>query len=254
MLRLLRPFPLLCCILCVLLGHAVRPAGAGEVKVAVAANFTAAAKQIGASFEQATGDKVVFSFGSTGQLFAQISQRAPFHVFLAADQIRPIKAVADGYAVPGSRFTYATGRIVLYSADKHLVSGEGTLSSGRFNKIAIANPQTAPYGAAAVTTMKTLGVYDSLSAKVVRGTNIAQTFQFVATGSAELGFVAMSQIAETDAGSRWVVPLTLYPVIAQDAVLLRNGKENPTARAFLTFLRGPEAAAVKDRFGYGSGD
>ncbi len=230
------------------------PAAAGEVKVAVAANFTEAAKEIGTLFEQATGHKAVFSFGSTGQLYTQISQEAPFEVFLAADQARPRKAADEGLAAGAAPFTYATGRIVLYSTDPALVSGEATLKQGRFEKLAIANPATAPYGAAAVAAMKALGVYDALSGKLVQGNNIAQTYQFVDTGNAELGFVALSQIAGKDGGSRWLVPETLYPVIAQDAVLLKQGAGNEAATAFIAFLMGPEARAVKEKFGYGAGE
>jgi len=227
---------------------------AGEAKVAVAANFTNAAKEIAALFETSTSDKAVFSFGSTGQLYTQISQGAPFEVFLAADQERPKKAVADDLAVPGTLFTYATGKIVLYSREPGVVNGEAILKTAAFNKIAIANPVTAPYGAAAVQAMKALGVYDALSAKFVQGNNIAQSFQFVDSGNAAVGFVALSQIALHDKGSRWIVPETLYSPIAQDAVLLKRGAENPVARAFLAFLKGPEARAVKEKYGYGSGD
>ncbi|HEY9568586.1 MAG TPA: molybdate ABC transporter substrate-binding protein, partial [Thalassobaculum sp.] len=206
------------------------------------------------AFETATGHHAVFSFGSTGQLFAQITQDAPFEVFLAADQTRPKKAVDDGFAVPGSRFVYATGRIVLFSADAGLVTGEATLKSGDFAKIAIASPTTAPYGAAAVEAMRKLGVYDALAAKIVRGTNVVQAFQFVETGNAELGIVAFSQLANRDGGSRWVIPEHLHAAIAQDAVLLKNGAGNATAVAFVDFLKGPEARKVKARFGYGAGD
>lgn len=226
-------------------------AAAGEVRVAVAANFTAAAKEIAAAFEETSGDTAVLSFGSTGQLFTQIAQGAPFDVFLAADRARPEKAVADGLAVEGSRFTYATGKIVLYSTDPDLVSGEATLSDASFDKLAIANPETAPYGAAAVETMTALGVTETLAPKLVQGSNIAQTYQFVATGSAELGFVALSQLTGTDGGSRWVVPETLYDPIAQDAVLLAGAADDEAARAFLAFLKGPEARAVIERYGYG---
>jgi len=229
-------------------------ARADQVTVAVAANFTDAAKEIGALFEKATGHKAVFSFGSTGLLYAQIGQGAPFEVFLAADQARPKRAVDEGFAVPDSRFTYATGRIVLFSMDEALVTGEGVLKDGRFAKIAIANPQTAPYGAAAVQAMKALGVYDALRPKIVQGNNIAQTYQFVATGNAELGFVALSQVATSEKGSRWLVPDDLYSTIAQDAVLLQRGAGSAAARGFLAFLKGPEAGAVKERFGYGAGD
>jgi molybdate transport system substrate-binding protein len=234
---------------------AIGPADAGEVKVAVAANFTEAAREIGALFARSGGDSAVFSFGSTGQLYAQITQQAPFEVFLAADQARPAKAEQEGHAVPGSRFTYATGRIVLFSMDKSAVRGEATLREARFGKLAICNPQTAPYGAASVETLKALGVYDALSRKLVVGANIAQAYQFVATGNAEVGFVALSQVArDPDRGSRWVVPATLYTPIAQDAVLLKTGSGNPAARAFLDFLKGPQARAVIERYGYGTGE
>lgn len=229
------------------------PGRAADVKVAVAANFTEAAKEIGALFEKATGDKVVFSFGATGQLYTQITQDAPFEVFLAADQTRPKKAIADGFAVPGTLFTYATGKVVLYSRNKDLVTGEGTLKAGKFDKIAIANPKTAPYGTAAVEVMKKLGVYDALAPKIVQGNNIAQTYQFVETGNAEVGFVSLSQVINTDEGSRWIVPDKLYAAIAQDAVLLKRGADNEAAKAFVTFLKGPEARSVKEKYGYGVG-
>lgn len=237
----------------VLVGQ-IGPAAADEVRVAVAANFTAAAKDIAAKFEEETGDKAILSFGSTGQLYTQISQGAPFAVFLAADQARPDKAIAEGFAVAGSGFTYATGKIVLYSTDPDLVKGEATLSDGDFETLAIANPQTAPYGAAAVQTMQALKVYDALAPKLVQGNNIAQTYQFVASGSAELGFVALSQVVGQDTGSRWAVPQDLYDPIAQDAVLLTPAADNATAKAFLAFLRGEAAGAIIDRYGYGRGD
>jgi molybdate transport system substrate-binding protein len=230
------------------------PGRAGEATIAVAANFATAAKEIGALFGRSTGHSVSFSFGSTGQLYTQISRGAPFDAFLAADRERPEKAAADGLAVDGSRFTYATGRIVLFSKNAGLVHGSETLTDGKFSRIAIANPVTAPYGAAAVETMKALGVYDSLSPKIVQGNNIAQTYQFVETGNAEIGFVALSQVVGNDGGSRWVVPDTLYSVIAQDAVLLKRGEANNAARAFLAFLKGPEAREVKRKFGYGDID
>lgn len=228
-------------------------ARASEARVAVAANFTAAATEIGALFTKVTGYKVRFSFGSTGTLYAQIAQGAPFDAFLAADQLRPSTVLANGLAVAGSRFTYATGRIVLFSMDKGTVAGAGTLKNGSFARLAIANPLTAPYGAAAIQAMKALGVYDTLKGKIVEGTNIAQTYQYVRTGNAEVGFVALSQVAVHDQGSRWVVPENLYAPIAQDAVLLKRGSGNAAARAFLDFLKGKQAAAVKKKYGYGPG-
>lgn len=232
--------------------HAL-PARAGEVKVAVAANFTQAAKEIGALFEARTGHKAVLIFGSTGQLFTQISKGAPFELFLTADQKTAEKAGAEGLALADTRFTYATGRIVLYSRDPKLVEGPRTLTLAKFSKIAIANPVTAPYGAAAVAVLRALGVHDALNGRIVRGNNIAQTHQFVESGNAELGFVALSQVAGHQDGSRWIVPDNMHPAIAQDAILLTTGKDNPAAKAFLRFLGGDEANRVKEKFGYGVG-
>jgi len=229
------------------------PAQAGETLVAVAANFTAAAKEIGASFTAKTGHAVKFSFGSTGKLYTQISQGAPFEAFLAADDKRPAKAEKEGYGVPGSSFTYAVGKLVLWSKTPGLVDAKGeVLKTGKFNKVAIANPTAAPYGAAAVAAMKAMGVYDALKPKIVEGNNISQAHQFAATGAAELGFVAGSQVALTPEGSRWMVPDALYSPIYQDAVLLKKGAQNPAATAFLDYLRGPEAAKVLAKYGYGA--
>jgi molybdate transport system substrate-binding protein len=228
-------------------------AHAAEASVAVAANFTAAVKEISTAFEKASGHKVVFSFGSTGLLYTQITQSAPFDVFLSADQATPQKVVKAGLAIPSSLFAYATGKIVLFSKDKALVKGEATLKAGTFNKIAIANPVTAPYGAAAVEVMQKLGVHDALKPKIVQGNNIAQTYQFVDTGNAEVGFVALSQVARHDQGSRWVVPENLYKTIAQDAVLLKRGEKNEAARAFIAFLKGSDARAISEKYGYGFG-
>jgi molybdate transport system substrate-binding protein len=233
---------------------AASTAQAGEVKVAVAANFAAAAKEIGALFAAETGHRAVFSFGSTGHLYAQITQDAPFEVFLAADRARPIKAVEHGFAVRDSRFTYAIGRLVVFALDPALVTGAVTLREGRFTRIAIANPVTAPYGAAALETMKALGVHDALAPRIVQGANIAQTYQFVETGNAEIGFVALAQVAGHGEGSRWVVPDDLHAVIAQDAVLLTRGAPNQAARAFAAFLKEPGARAVTARHGYGAPD
>jgi molybdate transport system substrate-binding protein len=229
------------------------PAHAGQTNVAVAANFADAAEEIAQAFKAKTGDEAVLSLGSTGQLYTQISQGAPFEVFLAADEERPKKAIKNGLAVPDSRFTYATGKIVLWSQDPNLVRGEATLRTGDFTRIAIANPTAAPYGAAAVQAMRALGVYDRLEPKIVQGNNIAQTYQFVATGNAELGFVALSQVANTTEGSRWLVPGDLYDRLRQDAVLLKKGADSAVAKAFVAFLKGPEAARIMERYGYGTG-
>jgi molybdate transport system substrate-binding protein len=228
------------------------PATAIEINVAVAANFTEAAKEIATAFEKKTGNKVLLSFGSSAQFYTQITQDAPFQVFLSADQERPEKAVAEGFAVADSRFTYAVGKLVLWSRDPKVVTGADTLKQGASSKIAIANPAAAPYGAAAVETMKALNVYDALQPKIVQGNNIAQTFQFIDTGNAELGFVALSQVIERSEGSRWLVAGNLYSPIKQDAVLLKKGAGNEAAKAFMNFLKGPEAAAIEAKFGYGT--
>lgn len=227
-------------------------AAAAETNVAVAANFTDAAKEIATAFKQKTGHDAVLSFGSSGQLYTQISQGAPFQIMLSADEARPKKLVAEGLAVADSRFTYAIGKLVLWSKTKDLVTGAETLKAKTFAKLAIANPTAAPYGAAAVETLKALKVYETLQPKIVQGNNIAQTFQFVETGNAELGFIALSQIAGEPAGSRWLVPQTLYTPIRQDAVLLKKGAGNEAADAFLGFLKGPEARAIVERYGYGA--
>ena len=227
-------------------------AEAAQTNVAVAANFTDAAKEIAQAFGEKTGHEAILSFGSTGQLYTQITQDAPFEVFLAADDERPRKAADEGLAVPDSRFTYAIGRIVLWSTDPDLVRGAKTLENGDFSKIAIANPVGAPYGAAAVPAMQALGVYHRLEPKIVQGNNIAQTYQFVQTGNAELGFVALSQVLNDAEGSRWEVPADLYEPIRQDAVLLKKGADSEAARAFMEFLKGPEAAAIIAKYGYGT--
>ena len=229
------------------------PVSAGEAKVAVAANFAEPVKEIGVLFERTTGHKLVLSFGATGQFYAQITQGAPFEVLLSADKAVPAQAVADGFGVAGTTFTYAVGRLVLFSQTKGLVDGEATLKDGKFAKIAIANPAVAPYGAAAVEVLKALGAYDALLPKIVQGNTIAQAFQFVATGNADVGFIALSQVVLNVEGSRWIVPATLHSPIAQDAVLLKTGAGNDAANAFLSFLRGAEARVIIEKFGYGIG-
>lgn len=222
-----------------------------SVSVAVAANFTEPAKAIAESFRNETGSEAVLSFGSTGQLYAQISQDAPFQVFLAADDEAPRKAVDEGFADGGTLTTYAIGRIVLYSPGLDLSGGEAVLREGRFEKIALANPDTAPYGKAALETLKALGLDDRFGARIVRGNNIAQTFQFVDSGNAEIGFVAQSQVIGKPPSSIWVVPQALYSPIRQDAVLTARGASSDEARAFLEFLKGPEARTIVSSYGYG---
>lgn len=233
-----------------LLALAAGPAFAAEVKVAVAANFSEPAQEIARRFEARTGHDATLSFGSSGQFYAQIANGAPFGVFLSADAERPQQAERRGLAVAGSRFTYATGRLVLYSRTPGLADGGRALRSGRFRKLAIADPKTAPYGAAAVEAMRKLGLYGTASPKLVQGSSITQTYQFVHTGAAELGFVALSQIAGEAGGSRWIVPAELHAPIEQQAVLLKPGATNPAAHAFLAFLKGSEAKAVIRRYGY----
>jgi molybdate transport system substrate-binding protein len=227
------------------------PAHAEGINIAVAANFTEPAKEIAQLFDGKTGHKAVLSFGATGQFYTQITQAAPFQVFLSADQSAPKRLVDEGLAAADSLFTYAVGKLVLFSANARLVTGEQTLRDGKFSKIAIANPTTAPYGAAAMETMKGLGVYEALAAKIVQGNNLAQTFQFIDSGNAELGFVALSQVIFRQGGSRWIVAANLYNPIRQDAVLLRSGAGNEVAKAFLAFLKGAEANAVIEKYGYG---
>lgn len=227
---------------------------AGEVHVAVAANFTEPAKEIAAAFREKTGHDAVLSFGATGQLYAQITQDAPFGVFLSADAERPQQAIDEGLAEKGSRFTYAVGRLVLWSRDASRKASEDALREGDFQKLAIANPQVAPYGAAAVEVLRSLGVLAAVESRLVQGNNIIQTFQFVDTGNAEFGFVAAAQLAGRSDGSRWLVPGHLHRPIRQDAVLLRKAAGNEAAAAFVAFLKGPEARAIIERYGYGTGD
>ena len=227
---------------------------AEEVRIAVAANFTDVTRQIVPLFEQATGHTTRISYGSTGMLFSQIENGAPFDVFLAADTRRPVKAEAEGLAVPGSRFIYARGKLVLWSVKQGAFeAGESFLKRGEFAHAAIANPETAPYGLAARQVMEHLGVWQTLQPRLVRGDSIAQTFQFVATGNAEIGFVAWSQVKawQGTPGTTWEIPADDYAPIEQAAVLLRRGANNPAARAFLAFLKRDSTRAVIEHFGYG---
>lgn len=225
-------------------------AHAGQTHVAVAANFTDAANEIAEAFAGETGHAAVLSFGASGQLYTQITQSAPFEVFLSADNVMPELAVREGHGVEGSVFTYAIGQLVLYSPDAKMVNGPEVLKAGNFQRIAIANPGAAPYGKAAVETMQSLGVYDTLQPKIVQGQNIAQAFQFIETRNAELGFVALGQVAQREGGSRWIVPQELFTPIRQDAVLLKQGEDNPAAKAFIEFLKGDKAAEIIEKYGY----
>ena len=227
---------------------------AGEVQLAVAANFTAPMKQIAADFEKDTGHKVLMSFGATGKLYAQIINGAPFDVFLAADEETAAKLERNGGAVNGSRFTYAIGKLVLWSAQPGLVDAQGdVLRKNEFKKIAIAAPKLAPYGAAAVETMTRLGLLAKLAPKLVSGESIGQTYGFISTGNAELGFVALSQVYEGGklrSGSAWIVPESLHSAIRQDAVLLNKRLDNKAALSLMAFLKTEKATAVIRSFGY----
>ncbi|MBD8893372.1 molybdate ABC transporter substrate-binding protein [Roseibium litorale] len=229
-------------------------AHAEEVLVAVAANFTDAMRDIAREFEKETGHKAVVSFASTGKLYAQIENGAPFEVFLAADSQRPEKAEAEGLAVPGSRFTYAKGKLALWSPTQGLFTGgEEFLKTGTFSHVAIANPKTAPYGLAARQALIHMSLWNTLSPWLVHGDTIAQTFQFVASGNAELGFVALSQLKALPdkTGSSWEIPESYYEPITQQAVLLKKGETNPAARAFIDFLKGGTAQDITVSYGYG---
>jgi molybdate transport system substrate-binding protein len=237
-----------------LLLAAAASANADEVQVAVAANFTAPMKEIAAQFEQATGHKVQASFGATGKFYAQIKNGAPFDILLAADDETPAKLEKEGAAVPASHFTYAIGKLVLWSAQPGLVDAKGeVLAKGAFEHLSIANPKLAPYGAAAVETLHKLKLYAALEPKLVQGDSIGQAHQFVVSGAAPLGFVAMSQVVEggkLKSGSMWVVPSTMYSQIRQDAVVLAKGKDKPAVDAFLKYLQGDKAKAVIRSYGY----
>ncbi|RJX30246.1 MAG: molybdate ABC transporter substrate-binding protein [Oxalobacter sp.] len=227
---------------------------AAEVKVAVAANFIAPMKSISASFEKATGHKVVLSSGATGKFYAQIKNGAPFDILLAADAATPEKLEKESAAVAGSHFTYAIGKLVLWSAKPGFVDRKGNvLKAKHFKHIAIASPKLAPYGAAAMETLIKLGLQETLQAKIVQGENIAQTHQFIDSGNAELGFVALSQVykdGRVQNGSAWIVPDKLYHPIKQDAVLLLPGKDNAAAVELLKYLRSDASRKIIKSYGY----
>lgn len=236
--------------LSVLIGHA----HADEVQVAVAANFAAPMQKIAARFEKETGHKVTLVSGSTGKFYAQIRNGAPFDMLLAADDETPLKLEKDGAAVPGSRFTYAIGKLVLWSAKPDFIDDRGdVLKKGDFTHLSIANPKVAPYGAAAIETLKSLGLLDALQPRFVQAENIAQAHQFVATGNAQLGFVALSQVYEDGklkSGSAWIVPATLHSPIRQDAVILERAKGKPAPQALMRFLQSDQARQVIRQYGY----
>jgi len=229
-------------------------AHAGEVQVAVAANFTAPMQKIAEGFAQDTGHKAVLAFGATGKFYAQITNGAPFEILLAADDETPAKLEAEKQAVPGTRFTYATGKLVLWSAREGYVDSQGkVLQNGHFAHLSIANPKAAPYGAAAVETLTRLNLYQRLQPRIVQGENISQAHQFVSTGNAELGFVALSQVARDGrftSGSGWIVPESMHSPIRQDAVILLKGAANPAARALADYLKSDKAKGIIRAYGY----
>ncbi|PXA99693.1 molybdate ABC transporter substrate-binding protein [Nostoc sp. 3335mG] len=223
------------------------PALAETVNVAVAANFTAVAEELAALFEERSGHEVTLSFGATGQLYAQITQAAPFGVFLSADTARTEKAIAEGFAIEGTDFVYAEGQLVLYGPGRDMADGRAVLE-GDYQKLAIADPEAAPYGKAALETLTALGLAARVAPKLVEGENISQVLQFVESGNAEVGFVGKSQVIGK--ADQWLVPAKLHAPIAQGAVLLSPGKDNPAALAFLDFLKSEAAVAVIEASGY----
>lgn len=227
---------------------------AEKVQVAVAANFTAPLQTIAAEFEKDTGHSVVASFGATGQLYAQIQHGAPFEVFLSADASTPAKLDSEGLGVSGSRFTYAIGSLVLWSATPGYLDGsDAALKANQYRHLAIADPKTAPYGLAATQVLDKFGLTEAVQGKLVTGQSIAKALHFIATGNAELGFVALSQVyqdGQLSSGSAWIVPAELHTPIRQDALILKKGEHNPAAAAFTAYLKGEKAAAIIKSYGY----
>lgn len=239
----------------VLLLLGARVVHAADVRVAVAANFTAPMQMIAQAFEQETGHKVHLAFGSTGGFYAQIKNGAPFQVFMAADEATPTLLVQEGWGVANSRAPYAMGKLVLWSAQAGLVDDKGdVLKSARYQRLALANPKLAPYGAAALETLRALGLVSQTQSKWVQGENVAQTYQFVASQNAQLGFVSLSQVLKDGKiaqGSAWVVPAHLYSPIRQDMLLLTSAQNDAAARALLQFMRSDKAQTIIRSFGYG---
>ncbi|MBF0427434.1 MAG: molybdate ABC transporter substrate-binding protein [Magnetococcales bacterium] len=227
---------------------------ANELHIAVAANFITPMKVIAADFTTSTGHKAILSFGSTGKFYSQIKNGAPFELLLAADAATPAKLEQEGLAIPGSRITYAIGKLLLWSQQSGFVDDKGeVLRSGNFAHLALAAPKLSPYGMAAQETLSALNLFAALQPKFVQGENIAQTFQFVTSGNAELGFIALSQVYEGGAlnnGSGWIVPANLYKPLYQDGVILLRGQNNPASSAFLGFLQSEKIRAVIQQFGY----
>jgi len=229
------------------------PCHADEVRVAVAANFTAPMQEIAAAYERESGHRITLSFGSSGGLYAQIVNGAPFDAFLSADSAKPEALAEAGLALPDSRFSYAVGTLVLWSHDGD--DALARLKSGDYAKLAVANPRLAPYGAAAMQVLDHLGLGGAAADRLVNGENIGQAYQFISSGNAQLGFVALSQVIRDGAAptGAWVVPAELHDPIRQEAVLLTPGAGNPAAVGLLEFLRGEAAAGIIHRYGYAPG-
>ena len=248
-----RFFPLLAIWLLLPLSNAY----AGNLTLAVAANFTDTTASLVETFKASTGHRVTASFGSTGKLYAQIRNGAPFDVFMAADAQRPQLLESEGMAVPGSRFTYARGKLVLWSPETAaFISPIAYLNEQPFSRLAIANPKTAPYGLAAQQVLEHLELWSPLQPKLVRGDSIAQTFQFIASGNAQAGLVALAQVKAwpDQDGTLWRIPQSYYAPIDQQAILLKRGADNAAARDWLAFLQSPEAAAIIQDYGYDTAD
>jgi molybdate transport system substrate-binding protein len=246
------PLSCLSVLLCATLAHAA--AHAAEAQVAVAANFAEPIKAIAAVLHKTTGHTLKISTGASGAFYTQIKNGAPFDVFLSADDERPAMLEKDGLAQPGTRLTYATGKLVLWSAKAGRVDGQGkVLQAPNLGKVAFANPKTAPYGTAAMQVVERLGVKDTVTPRLVQGESIGQTFNFVKTGNADVGFVALSQVlvaGKLKEGSMWVIPQTLYDPIRQDAVLLKRGADNAAAKALMQLLQSPDIQDLIRRYGY----
>ena len=232
---------------------AVTPAFAEQMLVAVAANFIPPFREIALEFEKSTGHQLKVVGGSSGNFYTQIKNGAPFDVFFSADNERPKKLEDEGLGVKDTRFTYATGRLVLWSANADLIKGEETVRSKNFKRLAMANPKTAPYGVAAMQALQKLELWDSLQPHIVMGESIGQTMGFIESGNAQLGFVALSQIMDPKIkgkGSRWDVPTNLHEPIQQDVILLTKGKDNAGAKALLEFIISPQSKTIIERYGY----
>jgi len=225
-------------------------AQATDVNAAVAANFTKVATDLAAQFEKATGNHVNLSFGATGALYTQITQGGPFDVFLSADDKRTATAIKDGFGVDGTVFTYAVGKVALYSPTIDVTDGAAALKAGAYQHIAIADPKAAPYGAAGMAVLDKLGLTAAATPKIVTGENITQTQQFIDSGNAEIGFVALSQVIGKSAAQVWLPPQEDYPAIRQNAVLLKHGADSQAAKDFLAFLKSDAAVAAIKAAGY----